>query len=391
MSHKKTRIVIDGEPIVSSHFSGIGHYTLELLYAIDTLLPQYENTSASVFVHRTLVNKARQYGFKNITILPSPYSQRISNGLKRRNKQPPLDLLFGKGVYVFTNYSSWPLLYSKNVSFIYDLSFELYPEFAAPPNQIFLSAETRKSAKRANLIATISQNSKKEIVDFYDIPTEKVGIYYPAVDTQRYSKRTKSDIKKMKEKYGIAGEYILFVGNIEPRKNLINLLLAYEQLPDEIREKYKLLLVGAKGWQDEAIFETIHRLNTSRETVIMPNAYVDDNDISAIYSGASAFVYPSIYEGFGIPPLEAMSCGTPIVCADNSSLPEAAGDAARFVDALSTESISQGLLDVLTNDNLSRQLVEKGFQHIQQFSWEKSARKLLDDIHTMQSTHRGTS
>lgn len=381
----KTHLIFDGEPLVTPHFSGIGHYVLEILRAIDQVLEEYPTLKVSVFVHYRHIAKANQYGFRNIKILRSPYSLRISNGLKRRNKQPPLDILFGKGIYVSTNYSSWPLLRSKNIPFIYDISFEKYPQFAAPANQVFLSSEVKKSIQRASYVATISENSKKELVDFYNYPPENVGVFYPSVDSSKWQKKLEPDIEACKKKYHLPEKYLLFVGNIEPRKNLAGLLKAYEQLPDELRKTYKLLLVGAKGWQDEAIHETIARINSKEESVITPSSYVTDEDLPSVMSGATLFAYPSLYEGFGIPPIEAMACGVPVVTSNNSSLPEAVGNAAIMVDAESAISIRDAITTVLTDTNLQRRLIRDGYKQVHKFSWEKSARDFLETVLSLDS------
>lgn len=380
MSLRRKKIIIDGEVLVMPHFSGIGHYTLELVRAVDKQLPNYPEIQVTIFVHFRHVEKAKAFGLKNIKIIKSPFSLRIANGLKIRGKQPPLDLLFGRAIYVFPNYSSWPLLFSKSVSFIYDLSFEKYPQFAEPRNQAFLSTQVRKSAERAVQIATISKNSAKEIHEFYNVPLRKIGLYYPAVDKSVFYPRDKQEIKSAKDKYGILGDYILFVGNIEPRKNLKNLLLAYEKLDEATRKKYSLLLIGAKGWQDGEIFTIIKRLRAAGNRIQRPNGYVDDKDLPALYSGASVFVYPSIYEGFGIPPIEAMACGVPTVTSNNSSLPEAVGEAAITVDALDIKQISSALYKVLNNSATRARLKKRGSKQADMFSWNDSAINLLDAL-----------
>lgn len=380
---KITNIIIDGEVFAVPHFSGIGHYALELLHAIDRQLSTTENVRIKVFVHFRHVDRVRAYGFKNISVVRSPFSLRISNGLKIRNKQPFLDLLFGKGVYVFPNFTSWPLLYSKSVPFIYDLSYEKYPQFAEPRNQVFLSEQVKKAARRADYIATISASSKQEICEFYKIEPEDVGVFYPAVDRSRYRRIPVGVVDSVKAKYGIVGDYILFVGNIEPRKNLKNILLAYEKLDSSLRKKYSLLLVGAKGWQDGEIFEIVDRLKKRGDSIQLPNAYVTDDDLPAIYSGATVFVYPSIYEGFGIPPLEAMACGVPVVSADNSSLPEAVGDAGLLVDALSSEEISSAMRKLLTDNNLCKELVARGYKQTDKFSWDTAAKQFIETMQVL--------
>lgn len=380
---KKKRLIIDGEVLVMPHFSGIGHYTLELLRAMDTILDSDTSIDASMIVHFRHVEKARSFGFRNIEIIPSPFSLRISNGLKLRNKQPPLDLLFGKGVYLFPNFTSWPLAVSKSIPIIYDLSYEKHPEFAEPRNQAFLSSQVRKTASRADHILTISKNSKDEISEFYGIDNSRISIAYPAVDTSHYYRRSHEEIDAVLNKYRLTGSYILFVGNIEPRKNLINLLLAYEKLPSQLRRKYSLLLVGAKGWQDDQIFETIQRLQSQGNLIQLPCKRVSDADMPAIYSGASVFVYPSIYEGFGIPPIEAMACEVPVVASDNSSLPEACGEAAVLVDAMSTTKIARGITTLLTNDAMRNNHIKAGKRQSELFTWHEAARVLVDCIHTI--------
>lgn len=378
---KKKRLIIDGEVLVMPHFSGIGHYTLELLRAVDTILDTETSIDASIIVHFRHIEKARSFGFRNIEIIPSPFSLRISNGLKLRNKQPPLDLLFGKGTYLFPNFTSWPLARSKSIPIIYDLSYEKYPEFAEPRNQAFLSSQVRKTVSRADHIITISQNSKREIREFYGVGESSISVAYPAVDTAHYYRRSQNEINKALKKYHLEGSYILFVGNIEPRKNLIHLLLAYEKLPSQLRKKYSLVLVGAKGWQDAQIFETIQRLQSQGNLIQLPSKRVSDADMPAIYSGASVFVYPSIYEGFGIPPIEAMACGVPVVASDNSSLPEACGKAAILVSSRSKDEIKTAIQTILTDSADSRKAREKlGRHQVAKFSWGKSAAQLMNIV-----------
>lgn len=382
---KRIKVVIDGEVLVTPHFSGIGHYTLEMLRAIDMNLDGRPLMKVYVFVYFRRLAQARAYAFRNIGIIPSPFSLRVSNALKIRGKQLYLDLFFGKGTYLFPNFTSWPLARSLSVPIIYDLSYEKYPQYAEPRNQAFLSTQVKIAAERADFIATISKNSKNEINEFYNVPMNKIGVFYPAVDQRRFFRRPLKDISNIKKKYKVKGSYILFVGNIEPRKNIKNILLAYEALDKNTRKKYSLLLVGAKGWQNDEIFEIIGRINSEKGAVQIPDKYVLDDDLPALFSGASVFVYPSMYEGFGIPPLEAMACGVPVVSANNSSLPEATGGAGLLIDALSSNDISKAIMRVLVDENLSERLVADGYAQVDRFSWDRTAKELLDSIERINS------
>ncbi|PKL31192.1 glycosyltransferase family 1 protein [Candidatus Saccharibacteria bacterium HGW-Saccharibacteria-1] len=372
MRHKNTKVFIDGEVLMAPHFSGIGHYTLELLKAVDLQIKNDKSLDVSLIVSWRNIKKAQDLGFNNIKLVRSPFSQKISNKLKTFNIQPPLDLFFGRGIYIFPNFSSCPLISSKSIPFIYDTSYNKYPEYTEPKNRKFLNTQVTKSIKRASVIATISKSSRNDINELYK-PNKPIEIFYPAINQSVFYKRSQNEIKSIKDKYGITGDYILFVGNIEPRKNLKNLLLAYEKLANDIKSKYPLLIVGAKGWLDDEINSIIIRLKSQGDFIQQPNSYIKDEDLPAIYSGAKIFIYPSLYEGFGIPPLEAMACGTPVITSDNSSIPEAVGDAAITVNARSAFEITNNITKLIIDKKLQRELIAKGYEQINNFSWNKSA------------------
>jgi glycosyltransferase involved in cell wall biosynthesis len=364
--------------LIVPHFSGIGHYTLELLYALDRLVDNRPDIQITLGVYFRKIKKIKGYKFRNFKYKRTPFSLRTNNALKIRGIQPFYDLLFGKHIYFFPNYTSWPLLFSKSASVIYDLSFEHFPQYVEPRNQKFLSDNVRKSVERSSAIVTISTNSQTEITDFYEVDRNKIHIIYPGIDQSTLFRWPNDKVEQIKAKYGIHGKYILFVGNIEPRKNLKGLLLAYEKLNKKIRNEYSMLLIGARGWLDDEIFEIIQRLRIGGNFIQQPNEYVEDKDRAALYSGASLFVYPSLYEGFGIPPLEAMACGVPAITSNNSSLPEAVGDAAIKVDAGSVSELSSAIENALLDEDLRTKLFKKGHVQVKKFSWDKEAAKLLD-------------
>lgn len=342
---KKLKIFVDAEVLTLSHFSGIGHYTASLLKAVDDLLTQEEfsHIKVTLGVPFNRAHKLARFEFQNFGVKRIPLTPHYANGLKQRGLLPPIDLLFGKQVYLFPNYSSWPTLISKSVPIVYDLSFIKFPHFGDTKNMDFLVDQVGKSINRADQVITISTNSQKEICRQYKLAEDAVSIVYPIIENRNFYRRSDNEIAQVKAKYGIFDKYILYVGNLEPRKNLITLLNAYEKLSKQDQAKYALLLIGAKGWKDDEIHSKIQSMRMAGLHVIQPIDYVIDEDVPALISGAKVFAYISVYEGFGIPPVEALACGTRVVTSDNSSLPEACGDAVQYVEALDVDGITDAL------------------------------------------------
>jgi alpha-1,3-rhamnosyl/mannosyltransferase len=384
---KSVKIYIDGEVLILDHFSGIGHYTLELLRAVDELLydDAYSHIRLEIGVPRKYVHRLGKYGFENFGVRKTPFRPHVINGLKARGRLPWIDLFFGKRVYVFPNYSSWPTLFSPVVPVIYDLSFIFHREYGDPKNMEFLVDQVKKSVQRSKRIITISTNSKNEIVDYYSYNEADIDIIYPIIETRSFYPRSQSEIKKVKAKYGIFDNYILFIGNLEPRKNLMGLLNAYELLPRELQKRYSLLLVGAKGWQDGEIHKKIQDMRMRSLKVIQPVDYVVDDDRPALISGASVFAYVSHYEGFGIPPVEALACGVPTVTSYNSSLPEAVGNLGYHVDDKSPDDIAKALEKALKSSD-RKELTDKGYKHALKFNAHDEAVKF---IHTAEKAWLG--
>lgn len=381
---KKVRVFIDGEVLVIKHFSGIGHYTAELLKAVDELLftEEYSHFQIEIGAPRHDKHRLTRFGFENFSVRSMPFSPHVSTGLKKRRSLPPIDLLYGSNkVYLFPNYTCWPTIFAPVVPIIYDLSFIHHAGFVEPRNQEFLAEQVKRSVQKAKKLITISQNSKTEILaQFAKTKANNVNIAYPAVDMHKFYPRSAHEVEYIKAKYCLFGNYILFVGNIEPRKNLITLLRSYNKLPHSLQDKYGLLLVGSKGWLDDDIHNMIISMRMRGLRVMQPTDYVLDEDLPALYSGASIFTYVSKYEGFGIPPIEAMACGTPVICSDNSSLPEAVGGAAIKVKAVDETAIVEAMIKLLGSKKMSDDLIELGYKQVLQFGWDKSARQLLNTL-----------
>lgn len=322
-----------------------------------------------------------QWGFQKVEYRALPVKGRIWSGLVLYRLLPWADLFFGKGIYVFGNYTTWPLLFSKSITFIHDLSFIAHPETMKPKVRGVLRKNVPLWIKRADVVATISKSSKREIRKIFNVPDSKLKLVYCGVDAGFFSPRNSQEVAEVRDKYGIPTNYILFVSSIEPRKNVDRLLEAYEKLPTELSKRYALVLVGGDGWLNEQINEKIENLKSNGYSIIRPNRYVPDEDLPALYSGATVLLHPAIYEGFGISPLQAISCNTPVIVGNNSSMPEVVGDAGVYVDALSVEDIKIKLQEVLTNPVKYRKLLAATREKIiTKYSWQNSAQKLAQVI-----------
>ena len=256
-----------------------------------------------------------------------------------------------------------PLFYKNQVLTVHDLAFLRYPHWFSRKFYYFYRFLIPKLSKISRKIITVSEFSKKEIVSLLGIPSSKIEVVYNAV-----SNKFKYDPHREKD------DIILSVSSIDPRKNFIRLILAFKRLN---LPQYKLLIVGSEN----KIFSNSEIRNLIKE---VPNVeftgYVSDDELVKLYQKAKLFVYPSLYEGFGLPPLEAMACGTPVIVSNTASLPEVCGDAAYYVNPYDEKDIARGLETVLKDERLQKELTQKGLERVRMFSWEKSAAKLLGII-----------
>ncbi|MDB5170467.1 MAG: hypothetical protein JWO35_161 [Candidatus Saccharibacteria bacterium] len=381
---KKNTIYIEGLALVEGHFSGIGQYVLGILQGLDTIIEMRKLTGENVpvvcvVIPRDTVPRFNSFGFKHIQYKTVPFSFRVMSALWHRRKMPPLDLFCGKGLYVFTRFVDMPLLFSKSCVIIYDLSYELFKQYSDEKNALFLSNGVRKSIAKSERIITISESAKREIIEFYKYDPSKIVVAYPAADQRYFYKRSLDEIKAVKNKYGIKGEYIIALSNLEPRKNLDGLVEAYCSLPKATTDKIGLLLVGVNGWKIEKLFDKIVNRVGEGFNIMRPSHYVSDEDKPAIISGAKMLVYPSHYEGFGMPPLEALACGVPVITANNSSLPEVVGRVGDTIDSNDTEGLTEAIKSNLEDwEKLAVKLRTAGPDQATKFSWGKSAETILD-------------
>lgn len=283
---------------------------------------------------------------------------------------PPFDALAGPAdVYHFPNFIIPPLRRGRTVVTIHDMSFERFPDMAEERNLRYLRSRIHRTAARADVILTDSQFSAREIVELLRVPRERV-VAVPLGVAEHFRPASDEEIAAWRTHSGLRRPYLLLVSTLEPRKNIPLLVEVFERLEDFDGE---LVLAGALGWKTDAILQRI-RHSPRVERIRLLN-YVEDRWLPALYSAASAFVFPSFYEGFGLPPLEAMACGTPVVCAPAGSLPEILGDAPLWVSGYDPDAWTESVRRVLREESLRAELRERGRRQAARFRWEETARQ----------------
>ena len=378
------KIYIDGLGLVEGHFSGIGQYILGIIRGLDEIIEEniYNGKPAPVvivIIPRGTAERFKSFRFKHIRYKTLPLPFRYVAALWQRGKMFPLDLWCGHGTYIFPRFVSMPLLFSPSALVIFDLSYELFRQYSDERNAAFLSRGVKKSIDKSKKVITISQSAKNEILEFYGLENSDVVVATPAVDTTQFYRRSQQEIDRAKAKYGIEGEYILSLSNLEPRKNLEGLVEAYCALPSHLRKGTGLLLVGVNGWKIESLFNKIVSKVEQGYNIMRPSHYVSDEDKPAIISGAKLLVYPSHYEGFGMPPLEALACGVPVITSDNSSLPEVVSGIGTMIKSTDTGALTEAMILALQQEEaLSKKTRLTGPAQAERFSWKSSAQKFLD-------------
>ena len=261
---------------------------------------------------------------------------------------------------------------------VHDMTYKEFPETVRGRTKMMLNVGLKQSMKRADMIVTVSEFSKREILKYFPEHEKKLRVVPCGVDLERFHPCTEPErIPQVKESLGIEGDYFLYLGNIEPRKNLERLITAYDIFSKRNHgDVPKLVLAGGKGWLYEGIFGKVQELGLDKQVIF--TKYIPSEDMNPLMCGAVAFVFPSIYEGFGMPPLEAMACGVPVLASNAASLPEVTGGCAVNCDPFSPESIAHGLEKLRSDEELRKKLSVKGRERAQSFTWDHSARLLYD-------------
>jgi glycosyltransferase involved in cell wall biosynthesis len=280
-----------------------------------------------------------------------------------------------------------PLVRCRSVVTIHDCIHLMFPQYL--PNRIALAyarTSIRLAARRATRVLTVSESSKRDILRFVDTEPEKIDVIYNAYDERFGVEPREEDVVRVRERFQLHDEFVLYVGNVKPHKNLERLIEAFDRVRKRGLDHLKLVIIGDEISKYTSLRRAVHKHQLHKYVRFL--GYVPEETLAVMYRLAGVFVFPSLYEGFGLPPLEAMASGTPVVTSNVSSLPEVAGDAALLVDPYDPESIAGGIERVLTDEQLRRDLRRKGVARAKQFSWEQSVgrvREIYEQVSSVKS------
>lgn len=288
----------------------------------------------------------------------------------------PMEFRRAKADVVHMQYILSPVLpRCASVVTIHDISFEHFPGVFKPTELLRDKLLVPFSARRADAVLTVSEFTKADLVKTYGIAPEKIVVAVGSVDSGFRLLEDRAKIDGVCRQYGIDGPFILYVGNIQPRKNLVRLVQAYAALVRGESVPHRLVIVGNKAWRHLPVLEAVRAFGLEQRVVF--TGYIPEEDVCALYNAADLFVFPSIFEGFGLPIVEAMACGTPVITSNTSSMPEAGGEAAIYVDPFSVPELTLAMRKVLEDADLRARLSASGLARAAQFSWEEAARKAV--------------
>ncbi|MCA1568437.1 MAG: glycosyltransferase family 4 protein [Acidobacteria bacterium] len=369
------RIAIDGIPLAEPK-TGIGHYTFELARGLAALAPEHDFELVAHVPIETAVESAFDAGRPlpdNLRAVHAP-----TNSLSKRWWTIGLPLYVQRrGVALFhgTNYKIPLWNRCRTVVTIHDLSLLLHSR--THEEELVRRARLRlpATARMASKIITDSESVKREICEHLRVRPEKIAVV-PLAPRRAFRPVARAEAAEARRRLGVEEDFLLFVGTVEPRKNLLTLVRAFEELTRHTELRPQLVIAGKKGWLTEELFALIEQSGLGSRMLF--TGYISDEDLAALYSSCRVCVYPSLYEGFGLPPLEAMSCGAPVITSRIPVIMETVGEAARLVEPTDVRELADNIHELWANDAERLQLSAGGIAHAAHFTWERTARLTLD-------------
>ena len=381
-------IVIDIRSLMHEQRTGVGEYTYELLNALFSLNNSKENQYFLFYnSYKNVSINIPQWKQNNVHYIITKWPNKLLNLLLYIRILKLDKLVIKKYFKIKQNKFKIDIWFSPNLHFInlskkikyfltiHDLSFEFLPNCFSKKRQWWHKfLKPKKQCQKADLILTPSENTKQDVIEIYNIKATKVKVLCPGL-AEIFVKQVINNHLEVKEKYNLPDKYILYLGTLEPRKNVEAVVEAFKINYESGLKDYKLIIAGAKGWKYEKILQKIKE--TKKVKYI---DYVSVKDKIALYQMSSLFIYPSLYEGFGFPVLEAMSQGIPVITSNRSSLPEVAGASAYLVNPNNVAEIVQGIKLILSDKKLYSRLVLKGKEQVKEFLWQKTAEEFLNKL-----------
>lgn len=358
------RIGIDGHMLGDRSGGNESYYT----NILRNMIPE-QGMEIFLFVKKDVDVSEFQNKFTIVRFKETSAFKRNFIELPRLCKEHHLDLLHTQ--YFIPFFNPCPV-----VCTIHDICFEHYKNIFTKKEYFRQKLLIPYAAKRSKAVFTVSNHAKNDIAETYSLPKEKLYVTYNAVNN-KFCKMSDDDLNEaeLRSKYQIGEErFLLCVGNLQPRKNLPRLIRAFRKYLQTKNDKTKLVIVGKKAWMFDEILKTV--LNGTNDVVLTD--YVSDTDLVRLYNAAQAFIYPSYYEGFGIPPLEALACGTPVAVANATSLPEVVGNAGVYFDPFDEEEIVAAIDSILNDVEVRKNSIEKSVERVEAFSWKKSANIIIE-------------
>lgn len=367
--------------------AGIGRYTRELVAALLSLESTHQYTifaAAGGLKDDEWRLEVQREGVRLRTV---PLSDDWLARLWHRLRLPiPVEVVTGPlDVFYSPDFTLPPTVgFTRTLLTVHDLSFMHHPDAFVPSLQHYLEKVVPRSIDRADLVLADSAHARSDLITLFGVSPEAVRVIHPGVDSRFRPEPDPGEREQLRERYGIGDKpYVLSVGTLQPRKNFVRLIEAFAQFQAETDGKMQLLIAGRRGWlYDDILAEA------KRHEDVQLLGFVEDEDLPALYRGATLFAFISLYEGFGLPVLEAMACGVPVVCSNTSSLPEVAGDSALLVDPLSPDELTEALIRVSGEKGLRQAMIQQGLARAADFTWERSALQLLDVIDCFSETSR---
>lgn len=370
---KKLKVFFEATPLIDTHISGVGKVLQETLRVLDTkeYADKYDMFVFVPFDEYAKARRALRYTYIKLKLLPFPH--RVFSLLTRLRVSMPVDIFLGKGVYVFENFRNLPVVRSKSITYIHDISFMLYPDFVQEANLRYLKRNVATWVSRTDTVVTVSEASRREMLETSKF--RSVETVTNAVNIDEYYPRAKQEVVQVRDRWKLPSDYCVFIGNIEPRKNLVNMVRGFTEFVRTQSCPMSLLIIGGGGWRNEEIMQEIEYARQQGVDIIRPHAYVPDSDLPAIISGARSLLQVSWHEGFGLPVLQSIACGVPVVASRIPALQEAAAkneDLVTFCSPEDMQDIARAIQQSVVKKHKKKQ------PHV--IAWSCSAKALTDII-----------